>query len=282
MSYIEHKVHSQGLQYIEVNSPMCHAHIFLQGAQVTHFQPKNQPSLLWISQAETYEKGVSMRGGIPICWPWFGLHPEPDYPQHGFARHKIWHLERIQESEQEVLITLTLPTSEIETQFWPHRTQLTVTIALSTQLKISLTTQNNEDYPIKFSQALHTYFDIQNIKKLKVDGLVNTPYIEFNQNKHQTAGEVSIYKETDRMYHNASSTQQLKTTQGTIVVKREHSSSCVLWNPWIEKSKRLSNFNQDDYLHMVCLEACNILDDSVDLKPHETFTLSQTIYWQTS
>ena len=280
MRYVEQKKHPNGLEYISINSSLCEAHIFLQGAQVTYFKPKKQPSLLWVSKAETYEKGTGLRGGIPICWPWFGTHPEPSYPQHGFARDKIWVLEKLEENDHSIKLVLALPSTEIETQFWPHNTSLKLTITLSEQLKVSLSTTNNEDYSIKFSQALHSYFNIQDIKRLKVGGLVNTHYIEFSQSKQQTSNDVTIYKETDRMYYNASKKQFLKTDQGIIVVEREHSSSCVLWNPWIDKSKRLSNFNHDDYLEMICLEACNILDDSVELKSGDTTTLSQIISWQ--
>lgn len=280
MKFIEQKIHENGLEYLHIQTPLCEAKLFLQGAQVISFIPKNKPELLWVSEKETYDAGTSFRGGAPLCWPWFGTHPDSSYPAHGFARNHPWNITHSDIKENIVTIQMTLPEEFHNTKYWPHSCQLQVTFEFSNQLKISLTTTNLDTKPIEFTQAIHTYFNIGDIHQLEVEGLNNTSYIEFGKPYTQDVLLESITKETDRIYQNTASSQYLHTSLGTIEVHREHSKSCVLWNPWIEKSKRLQRFDDQDYKTMVCLEAGNILDDHVVLAPQQETTLTQIIHWK--
>lgn len=281
MGSVTTKKHANGLDYVEVNTELCQARIFLQGAQIDFFQPKGKAPLLWVSSADDYQAGNGIRGGVPICWPWFGMHSNSDFPQHGFARTRIWSLDRVDMRGHVVDLRFSLTINEQDKQFWPHNTQVSVLFTLGDTLSISLQNTNLGTEPVTLTQALHTYFPIGDIHQLKATGFSGAKYIEFGEGPFaQTGDEVLFDKETDRVYTDLGPVQLLHTPQGVIEVSRENSHSAVLWNPWIDKSTWLSRFNDDDYLTMVCLEAANVLEDTLVLAPGESHSLVTHIRWQ--
>ena len=275
---IEHT--ETGLEFINVTSNLCDAKIFLQGGQITEFKPNGKAPLIWVSSNETFLEGASIRGGIPICWPWFGTHANDGWPAHGFARTSLWQADEVHESDEQITISLKLPMKLVNTTYWSHQSALKVEFVLSDKLQVRLTTANLGNTPFSFTQALHTYFPTSDIKNTHVDGLQNAQYVEFGEGPFLQNEIVGFERETDMVYTQASTKQTINTPEGVISVSRENSSSCVLWNPWIEKSKRLSNFADDEYKTMVCLEAANVLDDAVTLEPKQSHTLITTISWQ--
>ncbi|MGI2211061.1 D-hexose-6-phosphate mutarotase [Shewanella oncorhynchi] len=281
MGSVTTKKHANGLDYVEVNTALCQARIFLQGAQIDYFQPVGKPPLLWVSSADDYQPGNGIRGGVPICWPWFGMSSEANFPQHGFARTRIWALESVEMRNQLVDLRFSLKISEQDKIYWPHNTEVSVLFTLSDTLSISLVNTNLGDETVTLTQALHSYFPIEDIHQLKASGFSGSKYIEFAQGPYpQNTDEVLFDRETDRVYTDLGPVQLLHTPQGTIEVSRENSQSAVLWNPWIEKSQRLGRFNPEDYLTMVCLEAANVLEDKVVLAPGETHSLVTHIRWK--
>ncbi|BFL83438.1 D-hexose-6-phosphate mutarotase [Shewanella baltica] len=281
MGSVTTKKHANGLDYVEVNTALCQARIFLQGAQIDYFQPVGKPPLLWVSSADDYQPGNGIRGGVPVCWPWFGMSSEANFPQHGFARTRIWALESVEMRNQLVDLRFSLKISEQDKIYWPHNTQVSVLFTLGDTLSISLVNTNLGDETVTLTQALHTYFPIEDIHQLKASGFSGSKYIEFAEGPYpQTTDEVLFDRETDRVYTDLGSVQLLHTPQGIIQVSRENSQSAVLWNPWIEKSQRLGRFNPEDYLTMVCLEAANVLEDKVVLAPGETHSLVTHIRWK--
>ncbi len=268
-----------GLEYINVASDFCSAKIFLQGAQLTEFTPSGKKPLIWVSSEEDYQEGKSVRGGIPICWPWFGVNPNPDWPIHGVARTSLWRAGEVSEQDNEVRVSLTLPMTQVDETYWPHKSTLKVEFILTNKLEVRLTTTNLSEQTITFSQALHTYFPTPAIENTTVDGLQGAKYIEFGEGPFEQNAQVGFARETDMVYTQAGETQRIITPDGIIEVSRENSSSCVLWNPWIDKSKRLSNFADDEYHTMLCLEAANVMDDSAVVEPGQSHTLATTISW---
>nr|WP_320125773.1 D-hexose-6-phosphate mutarotase [uncultured Shewanella sp.] len=281
MGSVTTKKHANGLDYVEVNTALCQARIFLQGAQIDYFQPVGKPPLLWVSSADDYQPGNGIRGGVPVCWPWFGMSSEANFPQHGFARTRIWALESVEMRNQLVDLRFSLKISEQDKIYWPHNTEVSVLFTLGDTLSISLVNTNLGDETVTLTQALHTYFPIEDIHQLKASGFSGSKYIEFAEGPYpQTTDEVRFDRETDRVYTELCPVQLLHTPQGIIEVSRENSQSAVLWNPWIEKSQRLGRFNPEDYLTMVCLEAANVLEDKVVLAPSETHSLVTHIRWK--
>ena len=281
MGSVTTKKHPNGLEYVDVDTPLCKARIFLQGAQIDFFQPVGKAPLLWVSDADEYQPGSGIRGGIPVCWPWFGMSDNPDWPQHGFARTCIWALGSVQMKNQAVELKLTLNISEEDKLYWPHDTRVEMLFTLTDTLTVSLKNTNLASYPVSLTQALHTYFPVKDIHQLKATGFEGSKYIEFGEGPFKQNGdEVLFDKETDRVYTQLADVQALHTPDGIIEVSRENSHSAVLWNPWIDKSQRLSRFNSDDYQTMVCLEAANVLEDKLTLAPDETHMLTTKIGWK--
>lgn len=281
MEYISTHTHQNGLVYLAVKTPLCDARIFLQGAQIEHFQPKGQAPLLWVSAADDYQPGNGIRGGVPICWPWFGASSQANFPQHGFARTSNWNLVASDIENDIVNITMSLDIDEENRIFWPHNTELKIEFILGKTLQINLINTNLSNETIELTQALHTYFPIENIHQLTAVGFAGAEYIEFGKGPlAQVANQVTFDRETDRIYSQLSEVQYLNMPSGAIKVERKNSTSAVLWNPWIDKSIRLSRFNDTDYLNMVCLEAANVLEDKVVLQPNESHTLTSIIGWQ--
>ncbi|WP_428618757.1 D-hexose-6-phosphate mutarotase [Shewanella sp.] len=283
MGSVTIKKHPQGLEYVEVDTDLCQARIFMQGAQIERFQPKGQAPLLWVSSADDFQPGSGIRGGIPVCWPWFGMHENPQWPQHGFARTRLWQLDAVQMQDQAVELKFSLTVDDADKQYWPHQSRVELIFNLSDSLSVRLVNTNLGKTPFSLTQALHTYFPIEDIHQLKASGFSGANYIEFGEGPYtQDGDEVRFDRETDRVYSQLGDCQLLHTPNGTIEVRRENSHSAILWNPWIDKSKRLSRFNDKDYLTMVCLEAANVLDDNVTLAPGESHTLATHIRWQPS
>lgn len=281
MASVNTKTHPNGLVYLEIDSKLCSARVFLQGAQIDQFQPKGHPPLLWVSQADDYQIGNGIRGGIPICWPWFGQSAHADWPQHGFARTRDWSLTQVQIQDDKITLGLSLNLTEADSLFWPHRTQISVLYTFTDSLTVTLINTNLDDHPVHLTQALHSYFPTSNIHKTRVTGMAGANYIEFSQGPfEQDRDAVHFDRETDRVYTQLGQEQQIHTPEGVILVGREQSSSAILWNPWIEKSQRLSRFNDEDYLQMLCLEAANVLDDALVLAPGESHSLTTHIRWQ--
>ncbi|MCL1123250.1 D-hexose-6-phosphate mutarotase [Shewanella surugensis] len=275
------KTHTNGLEYVDINTHHCQARIFKQGAQIDFFQPQGQKPLLWSSSNNDYQVGTAIRGGIPICWPWFGLHENASWPQHGFARIQMWQLSEVNINDTEVDLLFTLTIDKNSQTYWPYHTQLSARFRLSDRLTVSLINTNLDSQTITLTQALHSYFPIGDIHQLQASGFSQSHYIEFDKGPfEQTQDRVQFTQETDRIYHPLGPQQLLHTPDGIIQITRENSQSAILWNPWHAKSKRLSRFNNDDYRSMVCLEAANVLDDKVTLAPNETHTLSTTIQWK--
>ncbi|NOU51230.1 D-hexose-6-phosphate mutarotase [Pseudoalteromonas sp. JBTF-M23] len=268
-----------GLEYINVDSPLCSGKVFLQGAQLSEFTPKGQNSLIWVSADEDYQEGKPIRGGIPICWPWFGIHEKADWPIHGVARKLLWRAEEVNEFSDHIVVRLSLPMRLVDETYWPYNSKLEVEFRFSEQLEVRLTNTNLGDRAFTLSQALHTYFPTPDIKRTTVDGLQGATYIEFNEGPFVQQDVVGFTRETDMVYTQAGVTQTIHTPEGCIEVTRENSSSCVLWNPWIEKSKRLSNFRDDEYHTMLCLEAANVMGDMVTVEPGKSHTLATIIRW---
>lgn len=288
---------------VRVENDNASATVFLQGAQLSHYQRHSEPPIIWNSPLCDYRSGTSLRGGIPVCWPWFGaLEKNPDAVQkqmqyvaasaHGLVRHQPWQLEEIQQpSSGQTQLTLSLLLENNQHPIWPTATLLTMEIGVGATLTINFTVNNRSNKTVHFSSALHSYFAISDIDHISLDGLDGLKYIDCLQNwsTQQQQGTLMINQEVDRIYHgtgtNTNSTcknhQPItlvdKGWQRAITVACTGSDSAVIWNPWIEKSRRLAHFAEDAYKAMLCIESANADQDFVQLAPSAQHTLALTI-----
>ncbi|MEA2112188.1 MAG: D-hexose-6-phosphate mutarotase [Campylobacterota bacterium] len=276
---ISFKTFPDGFEYIEVVNSIAKAKIALQGAHLFHYERHGETPLLWVSKASNFTLGESIRGGIPLCWPWFGMHKtDADMPQHGFARTFMWKLIDSKDLQNTSKLTLLLVSSEESLTLWPYQFELTYTLTIGRELSLELTTKNLDTEAFSITQALHTYFNISHISNIHVNGLQNKPYFDAltGENIIQK-GAVTFNSEIDRVYQNVNKPINLMDKRKKITISTNGSNSAVVWNPWIEKCARMSAMENDSYKTMVCIESANAFDDARTIEPGDTHTLKASI-----
>lgn len=275
---IRHKKLENGFPYIEISNKSATAKIALQGAHIFEYTKNSQKPTLWLSKTSKFELGESIRGGIPVCWPWFGQAKE--LPQHGFARTSMWECSNTNDiDENNTEVALKLSHSKQSLKLWPYKFELELHIIISDTLTLELKTTNIDDKKFSITQALHTYFSISHISDVEIKGLNNKPYLDAlrMKNKRQE-GVISFDGEVDRVYQEVDSEICLKDKKRTIKIKNSGSSSVVVWNPWIDKCMRMSAMMDSAYENMVCIESANAFEDKRVIEPNESHTLKATIY----
>jgi glucose-6-phosphate 1-epimerase len=271
-----------GASVVQVTGPHGELELARQGAQLLSWTPAGMAPVVWLSPHSPFKPGKSLRGGAPVCWPWFGPHPvDAGLPAHGFARNLDWRLLESASAGDETRIVMILEPDEAQRQIWPHSATLELAIAMGRQLEVSLTTRNTGDAPFTITQALHTYFRVGDIARVRVEGLEGKAYIDKvnGSQRRQQQGPITIDQEVDRIYLDCpGETRIIDEVLGrTIHIARQNSQSCVVWNPWIEKSAALGDMGEEGYRQMLCVETTNAADDAVTIQPGQDFTLG-TIY----
>ena len=268
------------LEVLVIDHPLFDAEILLQGAQLIRFNPKGQENWFWLSDKIAYHRGKALRGGIPICWPWFG-NADKNPPAvknailqkdaHGFARSLPWQISDLQETAHGVQVELSLHSSPVSHVFWPHDFHLRAVFILGKDCQLKLHTHNTGNKAFAFSQALHSYFPTAAIQQTRIQGFNDVAFIDTLENwqEKQQNGDILFQGETDRIYLNHP-TVVLKTPLYRRELQGINSRSAVVWNPWIEKSKRLGQFAHDDYQRMFCVETANAFSDYKSLQPGQS------------
>lgn len=242
------------LPVLVVTHPKVRAAIALQGAHLLSWQPEGEEPVLWMSSASAFKEGVAIRGGIPICWPWFG---PAGKPSHGFARNMTWELTDHQETDEGVVLTLTLKSSPETLALWPHEFTLTARFTLGATCHIEL--ESTGDF--EANSALHTYFNIGDIASVSVKGLGNSFIDKVDGAKaKQTEGDLTFTGQTDRIYTQPQSTSEIvdPVLKRTLVVAHENNSDVVAWNPGSELSVSMADMPDDGYKTMVCVETAQV------------------------
>lgn len=283
------EIQQDELACLEIHHPSFSAKLTLQGAQLLQFAPSGEQNWLWLSEFASYKKGNSVRGGIPICWPWFGnpqFNPKPvqnsilnieQAPAHGFARAHAWDLIELCESADSVCLTLKL--IDDHHAHWQFPLQALVRfIFKKDSVSVALTTTNQHSEPVTFSQALHTYFPTADINATQVAGADQQTYIDTLENWSEKTqhGNIEFNGETDRIYY-GSNVFDLITPEHTTRLQAQGSNSAVVWNPWIDKSQRLSQFAPDAWQRMFCVETANALADAITLASGASHILTLTL-----
>lgn len=268
---------------IEITNEHASALISLQGAHLLSWKPNNQQEVIWLSNEASFSVGKSVRGGIPICWPWFGAHESSTtYPAHGFARTVFWQVTNTALLENgDIEIYFKLETNELPEkyqQMWPQNTTAEYIVTIGKILNIDLITTNNSDEDMTIGQALHTYFAVDNVSTTQVTGLEDKSYLDKTDNfkqKEQT-GAIHINEEIDRIYLNTTDEITIEDTKRKINIKKQGSASTVVWNPWKAVAEKMGDLGENGYLKMLCVESANAADDVRVVKAGESHKLSVT------
>jgi D-hexose-6-phosphate mutarotase len=272
-----------GLERLVMSTRAAEAHVYLHGAQVAHYQPAGERRVLWMSERSRFQTGTPgapIRGGVPVCFPWFGpLAGRADAPAHGVARLLRWSLASVETVAGGGLVAcLELRSNDYTRRLVPHAFLLRLGVHVGSSLRLALSVTNDGDDVFRFEEALHTYFAVSDARRIELAGLEGAAYVDKTEGgatKTMSEAPLAITRETDRVFtgHRGPIVISDPSWQRRIRVLRTGSSTAVVWNPWIAKAKAMTDFGDDEWTGMVCVEAANALADAVTLGPGETHEL---------
>lgn len=262
---------------LSIKTERFSAQISLFGGQLISWQPKRGAEVLWCTPLEKVPPGKAIRGGAPICWPWFGKGDDPKAPAHGFARIARWQLHTIEDLDNSrVKVTLDLHSSN-ENQAWTTDLRLRCIYILGEELQVDLQTTNIRQQVLHYTEALHTYFYVGDIEQVSVSGLEGCVYLdklEDYQRKRQQ-GPLSIDQATDKIFLDSPSECVLidPSMKRKIHIEKQGSRNTIVWNPGAEQAKQLVDMHEQSYRNMLCLESGNVAPQTVNMPPNSTHTL---------
>jgi glucose-6-phosphate 1-epimerase len=267
-----------GLPKVVVATPAAAGEIYLHGAHVTGWEPRGAGPVLFLSAESRWEAGRAIRGGVPICFPWFGgKADDASAPAHGFVRTKAWELESITQHGESIAVCLFTQSSAETKRWWPADFRASLRATFASELKLELDVRNLGATPIRFEEALHTYLRVGDIQQARVEGLDGVAYVDktdANSQKKQQ-GTITIVSETDRVYLNTTSALELHdpVLGRRIRAAKAHSLTTVVWNPWVAKAQALADFGDAEWKEMICLETCNVGDFAIELTPGQSHVM---------
>lgn len=278
---------SGGLDRLVIEAAEGTAHVYLHGAHVTRFQPRGQRPVLFLSRESQFSGGVpgkAIRGGVPICFPWFGAKAgDAAAPAHGFARLLAWEVENVaRDDEGRVRASLRLGANDYTRRFFPHDFIAILAVTVGASLHLELTVHNAGQAPMVIEEALHTYLAVGDVRRVSIRGLEGAPYVDKTEafaRKPAEAMPLTIARATDRVYPGARGDVAIEDPEWArrIVVTKAGSATTVVWNPWIENAKAMADFGDNEWTEMACVETANVMQDAVTIAAGEHHTMSATI-----
>jgi len=253
--------------------------IALQGAHVQSFQAQGQAPLIWMSDDAVFAPGKALRGGVPICWPWFGAHSSDNtLPAHGSARTADWQPVASASLENgSTQVSFELIQSETTQRLCPQPLRVQLHVTVGSGLRLELETTNLGDSPFTLGQALHTYFQVGDVRQAYVEGLDGCTYMDkVNDYAHyKQHGAIHIASEVDRVYLDTGKHCEIidPSMQRKISITSAGSASTVVWNPWRDTANKMGDLGNDGYLNMLCVETSNTASDVIQLEVGATHRL---------
>lgn len=272
-----------GFRVVRITSPAATAEISLYGAQVLSWRPAGAEEVIFVSEQSHWQAGQAIRGGIPVCFPWFREKTDnPKAPKHGFVRTKEWRLDSLRSDDDGSVTLVAVTSSDDATRaLWPHDFLLVYRIRVASTLRLELSVMNRGTSALRFEEALHTYFRVGQVKEARVLGLEGVTYLDNtdgNRQKRQP-GDVKFAAPIDNAYMDTEGAADIvdPALHRRLRTDKLHSCSTIVWNPWQQGAASLSDFGDNEWQQMLCVEAGNILSDAVSLDPGEEHTLRATL-----
>ncbi|MEO0456445.1 MAG: D-hexose-6-phosphate mutarotase [Cyanobacteria bacterium P01_A01_bin.114] len=272
-----------GFPVIAIENSKAKALISIYAGQVLSFQPAGESAdLMFLSENAYYKTGKAMKGGIPICWPWFGPDPEGlGRASHGFVRNRLWDVLSTEATPNgDTKVKLGVTASDETREIWPHTFELVLEIVVGTRLTVALTTHNKGDQAFSITQALHTYFTIGDINQVKVLGLEDVAYLDKVDDGAQKdqVGAVTISEEVDRIYTLVKPELVIDdpALSRHIRITTEGSHTTIVWNPWKEISAKMADLEEQDYQRFICVETANAADEVIKVSPGSQYRMKVT------
>jgi D-hexose-6-phosphate mutarotase len=272
------------LPRLTIANAQARAQVYLHGAHVTAWQPAGHQPVLWMSRQSSWDAAKPIRGGVPICFPWFGPHAtDRSAPGHGFARLLDWTLVEARDDERGATqLCFELPPPAPAPTAWPHRFAAAYRVTVGSSLSLALDVHNPGPEPFAFEEALHTYFAVQDVRGIEIGGLEGTDYLDKvggSAKRSQGSEPIRFTRETDRIYLDtqAACTIHDPGTGRRIVVRKSGSDATVVWNPWVDKARAMPDFGDGEWPEVVCVETANVNVHAVTLAAGARHTMTATI-----
>lgn len=273
-----------GLPVLRVSTALGSGEVYLHGAHVSAWRPAGADPVIFLSREAQFRPGAAIRGGVPLCFPWFGAGRSPGLaPAHGFARTAPWRLVAVSDDAGTVRLTLALTHEDVAgapgADRWPARFEARYAVTVGAGLTLALTVRNLGDDAVSFEEALHTYLAVADVRTTVVDGLEGARYLDKthpgDDGSSRQHGPLTLAGETDRVYRTGA---PLTVRDGarTLVITPSGAASTVVWNPWADKAAAMADLGDAEWTGMICVETANVLEDAVVLEPGATHTLSAT------
>jgi glucose-6-phosphate 1-epimerase len=267
---------------VEITSSLARGEMYVHGAHVTSWRPAGNEEVLFLSTKARWEEGEAIRGGIPICFPWFrGKADDPHAPAHGFVRTRSWQIESIVETAAGVTVSMSIESDEETRRWWPAEFRLVHRATFGSELSLELACTNIGRIPLRFEEALHTYNRVADIHGVRLLGLDGTSFLDnTDSNKKKTQlGEVTIASQTDNAFMNTPNAVDLLDPRmhRRIRLQKSNSSTTVVWNPWQGEAVGLRDLSEAEWKQFLCVEASNIIGAAVTLAPGQEHTMSAVL-----
>lgn len=272
-----------GLTKIVMAAQGSVAEVYLLGGHVTSWTPAGGEDVLWLSKKSQYAIGQPIRGGIPLCHPWFGtLEGNESAPLHGYVRVMPLDVESVELCDDGgVSALLWAKFSQPAGTAWPSDFEIRVHVTVGRSLSVTAETLNCGQADLVLSEALHSYFRVSDVRNVSVTGLAGEAYWSKVTGSEGVQGPepLTFAAQTDRVYKHSSADVMLHDPGlgRTIHIAKRGSQSTVVWNPWIEKAAAMADFGDDEWPEMLCIETANALDDVVTIPPGETHVMETCI-----
>lgn len=272
-----------GLPLLRITSSLGSAEIYLQGAHLTSWRPAGAEEAIFVSEQSEWAPCKAIRGGIPICFPWFGPKAgDPDAPNHGFARLREWRLDSLTPLDDGGVTLVCVQESDATTRMmWPHQFCVAYRVTIGKKLRLELSVINTGIEPLHFEEALHTYFRVGEVKETEVEGLSHTSFLDKNDNYREKHQEDDLHFEgpVDHVYLNTTGPVEVldRALHRRLRTEKLNSETTVVWNPWANGAASFSDFGDEEWHSMVCVEASNVMNAAVVLGPGEEHSLRVTL-----
>jgi glucose-6-phosphate 1-epimerase len=271
-----------GLPRVQITTAFGSGEMYLHGAQLTSWTPAGHAEVLFVSTKSCWQEGQAIRGGIPICFPWFRAKGDDHQaPAHGFVRTKTWQIESVVQNEGRVSVSMLTESDEQTRRWWPGEFRLIHRVTFGSELKLELTCRNTGTTPLRFEEALHTYNRVSDVNEVRLHGLDGGHFLDnTDSNKEKTQiGDPSLVSQTDSAYMNTDSAVDLldPKMRRRIRAQKEDSFTTVVWNPWRDGAAGLKDLGDGEWKQFLCVEASNILGAAVNLDPGQEHKMTAVL-----
>jgi len=271
-----------GLSRVNITNPVAHGEIYMHGAHVTSWRPAGGEEVFFLSTESRWEQGQAIRGGVPICFPWFrGKAHDARAPAHGFARTRVWQLESISETGAGVTVSMFIESDAQTQRWWPGEFRLVHRATFGSDLRLELVCTNAGKTPFRFEEALHAYNRVAEVSDVRVQGLDGGRFLDnMDSNKEKVQfGDVTVTRQTDIAFMGTTASVDLvdPKMRRRIRLQKKNSSTTVVWNPWQEGASKLRDLGEGEWKQFLCVESSNIIGNAVTLAPGQEHTMSAVL-----